>query len=104
AVFGWERFTVRSQAGREMVMVMRTASALEAIVLRPGSGQAVGIDIALGAADLSIDGRPLGRVTIGARPGWDEVVLRVPAAAVTGAASRLELKGRYAAFRYWIYQ
>lgn len=104
AIVGWERFTVRTQPQRELVIVLRTAPVVEAAVFRAEGAQVFGLDLPVSAADISLDGRPVGRATFSPRPGWDEIVVRVPAALVTREGSRLELKGRYAAFRYWFYQ
>jgi len=36
--------------------------------------------------------------------GWDEALVLVPGAAITRPRTRLEMTGRYAAYRYWFYQ
>ncbi len=57
-----------------------------------------------GRAGLLVDGAEAGGGRWRPRPGFDEWLLRVPAALVRAREARLELRGRYAAFRYWLYQ
>ena len=71
---------------------------------RPAGATTLPLEFTPAGIDLSLDGRPLGHDSFHARPGWDEMVLRIPAGLVTREASRLDLKGRDAAFRYWLYQ
>ncbi len=104
AIVGWETFSVRSEPQRELVIVMRTAPTVEVAVLRAQGAAVFALELPTAGADVSIDGRPVGRATFRARPGWDEMVLHVPAGLVTAPRSRLELKGRYGAFQYWFYQ
>ena len=49
-------------------------------------------------------GREVGRLALPNAPGWNEHVIRIPAQAVADGSTRLELRGRYAAFQYWFYQ
>jgi hypothetical protein len=104
AIVGFESFTVHTQPGREAVVVLRTAPSVDVAVLRASGATVVPLEFPLAGVELSLDGRLVSRTSFHARPGWDEMVLRIPAEHVTGAASRVELKGRYAAFQYWIYQ
>ena len=43
-------------------------------------------------------------MTLANAPGWNEHVIRLPKESVGDGSTRLELRGRYAAFRYWFYQ
>jgi hypothetical protein len=104
AILGFERFTVRAQPGREMLLVLRTAAEVQASVFRAEGAQSLGLELPGAAADVSINGHPLGRATFTARPGWDEMTLPIPAPLVTRERTVIELKGRYAAFHYWLYQ
>jgi hypothetical protein len=104
AIVGGESFTLRTQPGREAVLVLRTAASVDVVVLRASGVASVPLEFPQAAVDFSVGGRRLGRASFAARPGWDEMVLRIPAEMITGATSRFDLTGRYAAFQYWIYQ
>jgi hypothetical protein len=49
-------------------------------------------------------GREVARLALPNRPGWNEHVFRVPAAAISETTTALALSGRYSAFHYWFYQ
>lgn len=104
AILGSEAFNVRTQPGRDLLMVLRSAPETTVLVWRPQGAAAHPLDLAQAVADVTLDGQRVGRATFTARSGWDELALTIPARFVTRASSRLELKGRYAAFRYWFYQ
>jgi hypothetical protein len=104
AVLGSEAFDVRTTPGRDLVLVLRTAPALEAAVLRIGAGGMVDLDFAEAALAVKVDGRAAAEVRRRPAAGWDEWVLRLPASLIRSERTRLELAGRYASFYYWAYQ
>jgi hypothetical protein len=104
AIVGAESFRVRTRPGRELLMVLRTARSAR-VALRRASGATLGeIELPETRIELLADGRPALAISFAPRPGWDERVLRVPGALVTREQTRLELRGRYAAFHYWFFQ
>jgi 4-amino-4-deoxy-L-arabinose transferase-like glycosyltransferase len=104
AILGGERFRVRTQAGRGLVIVMRTTAAVEAAVLRASGSGVRPLEIAEGRLEILVGGKPAGRLALRPGPGWSEVVFSLPAAAVEDGRSEIELKGRYASYFYWFYQ
>ena len=104
AILGYEAFNVRAAPGRDLVVVMRTAPSTEVKLLRPGGLTGGNLAFAEAGLLLTAGGRPIGRFQFRPRAGWDEQVLRVPAAAVSEPSLRLEIRGRYASFYYWFYQ
>jgi hypothetical protein len=103
-IMGHERFRVRTQPGRELVLVLRTAGSVYANVVRPHLARPYPLELREEAMEVFVDGQPAGRWAFSPSPGWDEAVFRVPAALVTRERTTLELRGRYAAFTYWLYQ
>jgi hypothetical protein len=103
-VMGDESFTVRTQPGRELVVVRRTGASVYANVVRPHLARPYPMELREEAVEVFLDGQPAGRWAFTPGPGWDEALFRVPAALVKREHSRLELRGRYAAFTYWFYQ
>ena len=55
-------------------------------------------------SSLRVDGQGPLDATLPAAGGWREHVLRVPAAFVRSASSRIVITGRYTSFHYWFYQ
>jgi hypothetical protein len=104
AVRGYERFTVATKPGRRMVIVMRTAADAKANVWTSAGASAYDLDFADGTIALRVNGQPWGSVTFHPRAGWDEIQFMVDARVIVGPRTTLELRGRYASFRYWIYQ
>ncbi len=103
-VLGGESFRVRTRAGRDLVVVLRTRSSLVARALRASGGFAAEVEVPEAGVVVLADGREVARLALSNAPGWNEHVFRVPAAAVGEGFTRLELRGRYAAFHYWFYQ
>ena len=77
-IFGGESFRVRSRAGRELVIVMRTRSSIVARGLRAGGGLASEVLVPEAGLLVSASGQPALRVTLANAPGWNEHVLRLP--------------------------
>ena len=103
-IFGGESFHVRSRAGRELVIVMRTRSSIVARGLRASGGLASEVLVPEAGLVIAASGQPALRVTLANAPGWNEHVLRLPKELVGEGSTRLELRGRYASFQYWFYQ
>jgi hypothetical protein len=103
-VRGYERFTVATRPGRDLLIVSRTSSSARVVVWSGAGATAYELDVPEAVVTLRVDGRPAGTSSFRPRPGWDEMVLRVDGALIAGTRTTLELRGRYAAFRYWLYQ
>ena len=104
AVRGHESFTVATRPGRELVIVSRTAPSARAIVWSASGAVAYDLEFPEAVVSLRVNGQPAGTAAFRPRPGWDEMVLKVDAARIVGPRTTLELRGRYASFRYWVYQ
>lgn len=104
AVLGSEAFEVRTVPGRELVVVLRTAPAVDAAVLRVGAGGIAGLSFPEAGVAVKVDGQPAGAFRLEPAAGWDEWILRLPGSLVRAERTRLELAGRYASFYYWAYQ
>jgi hypothetical protein len=104
AILGSESFHVRTRKDADLVVVMRTASSVNANVMRAsGSGQ-FGVEIAEAGIIVETGGRPSARVSFQPRPGWDERSFRIPGRFLSEGTTRVTLAGRYAAFYYWFFQ
>jgi hypothetical protein len=104
AVRGHESFTVSTRPGQDLLVVMRTASSARAIVWTTAGANAYDLEFPEAAIALRVNGQPAGAATFPVRPGWDELLLKVDRARIVGPRTTLELRGRYASFRYWFYQ
>jgi hypothetical protein len=104
AILGEERFRVRTRAGRDLVMVLRSHRRAEARALRAGGGLVAGLEVPEEGLVVHLDGREVARVEWPNADGWNEHVLRLPGDVVSGRATELRLTGRYTAFHYWFFQ
>ncbi len=104
AILGWESFRVTAQPGRELLVVLRTAPAIDAQMLQIAGPQRVGVEFVEPAFAVAIDGQPIGRQSFRTAPGWNERVIRIPGNLVHEARPRLDIVGRYASFQYWFFQ
>jgi hypothetical protein len=104
AILGRESFRIAARPGRELLMVLRTAPAIDASLLQASGPRRVGVEFPDGAFTVSVDDRPMGRATFRTRPGWNEVVIRITGDFVRRERPRLALAGRYASFQYWFFQ
>lgn len=104
AILEVESFKVRTIPGRDLIVVMRTAPNVSANVLRASGGGALGIELPEAGVILKVDGQTSGRLTFKPRAGWDELILRITRNFITRERTQLEIRGRYASFRYWFYQ
>jgi hypothetical protein len=104
AILGQESFRVRTRKDADLVVVMRTASSVNANVMRAsGSGQ-FGVEIAEAGIVVDTGGQVSARVAFRPRPGWDERSFRVPGRFLGDGATTMTLSGRYASFFYWFFQ
>jgi hypothetical protein len=103
-ILGSESFRVRTEAGKDLLIVLRTAGSASVGVLRAAGAGQFPIEIPEAGIVLRVEGQTVGRVSFPPRPGWDEHVLRVTADRIRSASTRLELSGRYASFYYWFFQ
>jgi hypothetical protein len=105
AILGEERFRVRTPfPGRELVMVQRTAAAVNATIFRVSGPTSLEVGFQEAGFRVFVDGQSWRTVSLRPRAGWDEVVLRVPATLIVHPETTLRLVGRYGAFYYWFYQ
>jgi hypothetical protein len=104
AILGSESFLVQTPQKRDLVVVMRTATSAVANVLQASGTGAYGLEFPEAGVRLQVGDQALERWSFRPRPGWDEVVLRVPGALLAAGKTRLTFAGRYAAFHYWFYQ
>ena len=103
-IVGGESFRVRTRAGRDLVVVLRSRTPVVARAMRAQGGLAVPVDVPEMGILLRAGGREVARLALPNRPGWNEHVFRVPAEAVSDGTTDLALSGRYAAYQYWFYQ
>ena len=103
-ILGGESFRVRTRAGRDLVIVLRTRSSVVARSLRAQGGLAAPVDVPVTGLVVRAGGQEALRVELPNQPGWNEHVLRVPAALVADGTTELAFSGRYDAFHYWFYQ
>jgi hypothetical protein len=104
AILGEESFRIATHRGRDLVVVMRTASAVQAASMRAsGSGT---YEIAFPEAGLIVQsgGQTLARLAIRTQPGWNEYVFRLPGSFLGEGHTALRFSGRYGSFYYWFFQ
>ena len=103
-VVGRESFRARLRPGRDLLLVLRDAPEAPATLLSAAGNHLLTLRVPEAELTLWLDGAQAGGGRWRPQPGFDERLLRVPAALVRSRETRLELRGRYAAFRYWLYQ
>ena len=105
AIFGEESFRVCGlQAGRDLVMVQRTAASTDVNIVRSNGRGESGVEIPEAIVDVTIGGEPWQRLRFRPEPGWHEQVYRMSGQAVRPPCASIELRGRYASFHYWFFQ
>ena len=104
AILGRESFRVAAQPGRDLLLVLRTAPAIDANVLQVAGPRRIGLEFPEPALTVTVDGQFMGRHAFPTQPGWNETMVRIAGNLVRQARPRLEIAGRYAAFQYWFYQ
>ncbi len=103
-ILGGESFRVRTRAGRDLVIVLRTRSSIVARGLRAAGPLATEVQIPAAGLVISAGAPPELRVTLANAPGWNEHLIRLPKEVIGDGFTRLALRGRYASFQYWFYQ
>jgi hypothetical protein len=104
AILGEESFRVHAIPGRDLTLVMRTAQTLLAGARRASGSGTVSVDIPDASVSVAIGDSVVASESFRPRRGWDERVLRVPAAALRQEEPRFHVRGRFASFYYWFYQ
>lgn len=104
AILGRESFRVRTRKDRDLTVVLRTASSVNANVMRAGGSGQYGVDIAEAGIIVETGGRTSARVTFRPRPGWDERSFLIPGSFLAEGSTAFVLTGRYASFYYWFFQ
>jgi hypothetical protein len=103
-VLGSESFDVATTPGKSLLVLLRTSGSATVNVLRPGDTGNFALELREAGLAVTVDGRPYRRLTFTPGERWDEVAFEIPAERVTRPRTRLELRGRYAAYYYWFYQ
>jgi hypothetical protein len=104
AILGHETFRVRTRKDRDLVVVMRTSSTVDANVMRAGGSGQFRVEIAEAGLIVNTGGRTPARVAFRPRPGWDEQSFRIPAGFLGDGSTVVTFAGRYASFYYWFFQ
>jgi hypothetical protein len=104
AIIGSETFEVNAAPGRDLLIVMRTAQVVPVHVLRPGASAAEPLQFVEAELEVMADGRRAAHARFRPGAGWDEAIVLIPGAALTRPRTRIEMTGRYAAYRYWFFQ
>lgn len=103
-ILGEESFRVRTHAGRDLLIVMRTADSASAGILQASGAGQFPVEFPEAGIILRIAGRTVGRIGFHPRAGWDEQVFRITADRVEEGSTALTLSGRYASYYYWFFQ
>ncbi|PYQ18546.1 MAG: hypothetical protein DMF79_14690 [Acidobacteria bacterium] len=105
AILGSETFHVRAERGRDLVVVLRTAPALEVATRQASLTGLLPLEIPEAGLLVQVgDDRSLPPLTFRPQPGWNEVVFRIPGGLLSEGETAIHLKGRYASFQYWFFQ
>lgn len=104
AIMGQETFAVRATRGRDLVVVMRTASRVDVATRQSSSTGLFAIEMPEAGFVIQAGDATLQQVSLRPRPGWSEVLFRIPGALLGEGRTVLTLRGRYASFQYWFFQ
>ncbi len=104
AILGEESFAIDAEPGKDLLVVLRTASSQSASIQQASGVRVAEIEFPQAHLSLEIGGGGAAQATFAARPGWDEVALRVPGTAIRDRRPRLRVSGRYASFYYTFFQ
>ncbi|HXB55279.1 MAG TPA: hypothetical protein VN461_10875 [Vicinamibacteria bacterium] len=104
AIMGEESFQIATQRGRDLVVVMRTASAVQAASMRASGSGTYEIEFPEAGLIVQSGGQTLARLAIRTRPGWNEYVFRLPGSFLGEGHTALRFSGRYGSFYYWFFQ
>jgi len=103
-IFGEESFDVRAAAGRDLVVVVRTARTVAAGMRRASGSSLTTLDLGHPRLRLEANDVTVLETVLALEAGWSEVVLRVPGSALSTEKTRLRFEGRYASFYFWFFQ
>jgi hypothetical protein len=103
-ILGDESFEVRAQAGRDLVVVLRTTPTAAAGVRRASGNSVTTLDLGGAHFALDVDDTTVAEASVPLRSGWSEVALHVPGAAIRTDRPRIRVHGRYASFYFWFFQ
>jgi hypothetical protein len=104
AILGGESFRISAETGRDVLVVLRTAPAIDANLLQVSGPRRVGLEFPEAVLSIAIDGQTAVRETFRTQAGWNEHAVRIAGNLVRGPRPRLEVSGRYASFQYWFFQ
>jgi hypothetical protein len=104
AILGEESFQIATHRGRDLVVVMRTASAVQAASMRASGSGTYEIEFPEAGLIVQSGGQTLARLAIRTRPGWNEYVFRLPGSFLGEGHTALRFSGRYGSFYYWFFQ
>jgi hypothetical protein len=104
AILGSESFRISAATGRDLLVVLRTAPAIDANLLQVSGPRRVGLEFPEAVFSIAIDGQTAVRETFRTQAGWNEHAVRIAGNLVQGPRPRLEVSGRYASFQYWFFQ
>ena len=104
AILGSESFRDLRAAGRDLLVVLRTAPAIDANLLQVRDPGAWASSSRRPCSASPSTGRRAVRETFRTQPGWNEHAVRIAGNLVRGPRPRLEVSGRYASFQYWFFQ
>jgi hypothetical protein len=104
AILGHESFRISARPGRDLLIVLRTAPSIDANLLQVAGPRRVGVEFPEAVLTVAIDGETAVRDTFPTQPGWNERALLITGNLVRSTRPRLEVRGRYASFQYWLFQ
>jgi hypothetical protein len=104
AIMGKETFEVRAARGRDLVVVMRTAAVVDVATRQSSSTGLFAIEMPEAGFVVQSGDATLQQVSLRPRPGWNEVLFRIPGGMLGEGRTVLTLRGRYASYQYWFFQ
>ena len=104
AIVGKETFEVRATRGRDLVVVMRTAALVDVATRQSTSTGLYAIEMPEAGFVVQSGDATLQQVSLRPRPGWNEVLFRIPGGMLAEGRTVLTLRGRYASYQYWFFQ
>jgi hypothetical protein len=104
AILGEESFRIATHRGRDLVVVMRTASLVQAASMRASGSGTYEIEFPEAGLIVQSGGQTLARLAVRTRPGWNEYVFRLPGSFLGEGHTALRFSGRYGSFYYWFFQ
>jgi hypothetical protein len=103
-ILGYESFRVKASAGRDVVLVMRTAGSAQVAVRRAAATGMFELEVPEAGILVTAGDEAAGRMGFRPEPGWNEAVFRIPARLLQDGGTSLLLQGRYTSYFYWFFQ